>query len=68
MRWRNKVDVVAGSKRRVQKFLWFPKHLPVLGTDQYENRWLEYAEIEQEYGIWCYEGAEFCWFDKAFIN
>jgi hypothetical protein len=39
-----------GQKRVVKKFLWLPKWLRLQGADVNEIRWLEKAEIEQEYG------------------
>ena len=49
MRYKLTQCLKGGTKGIKRKFLWFPKALPVLLTEDYELRWLEFAYIEYEW-------------------
>jgi len=51
MRWGHNPRSHIGSKRVITKFLFLPKRIGL------ETRWLEKAQIEQEFG-WQQEGVD----------
>jgi hypothetical protein len=65
MRWSTKKEPEVGSTRKVGRFLLMPltiKHTDEEGKFSSETRWLEYAEINQEYQevtVWDYVGHDF---------
>ena len=47
MREKPEPQAIVGTFRVVRRFLWWPTHLHVYGTSYYQNRWLEWANIQQ---------------------